>query len=157
MYFANHFRTRPVIDDRAYELGIISVFLAWSNTLLFLQRIPMYRLYVVMFLKVCLTIIRLLMVFSIIIGAFALTFFLLFTRQKSFYPLSISVLKVLVMMAGEFEFSTSITSKIGQKDSKQLMYVPYPTLSYAVFITFVFLVAVAFTNLLVCAYSDMFC
>ena len=142
-----------VVDSRLRQIGIIAVFLGWANTLLFLQRIPMFRLYIVMFLKVCLTIVKLLLVFSIIIGAFAITFYLLFARQRSFFPLTVSVLKVLVMMTGEFEFSEAITSKVGKKDPKQLMYVPYPALSYVIFVIFVFLVAVAFTNLLVCISS----
>ena len=150
LYFVIKSSASTVVDSKLRQFGITSVFLGWANTLLFLQRIPMFRLYIVMFLKVCLTIVKLLLVFSIIIGAFSITFYLLFARQKSFFPLPVSVLKVLVMMTGEFEFDEAITSKVGKKDPKSMMYVPYPALSYAVFIIFVFLVAVAFTNLLVC-------
>ena len=156
LYFIIQFNLHPRINATLYELGIVCVFLGWSNTLLFLQRIPLYRLYIVMFLKVCFTIVKLLVVFGIIIQAFAMTFYLLFIRQKSFRTLYISVPKVLVMMTGEFNFDESITSKLGEKDATKQLYVPYPTLSYLIFIIFVFLVAVAFTNLLVSLQTHLF-
>lgn len=132
------------------ELGVIVIFLGWSNCLLYLQRVPMFRLYIVMFLKVAFTIVKLLFVFSIIILAFALTFYLLFIRQTSFRNPLASLTKVLVMMTGEFDYETAISTNLGAKDSKtNFPLVPFPTMSYCIFVIFVFFVAVAFTNLLV--------
>ena len=132
------------------ELGVIVIFLGWSNFLLYLQRVPMYRLYIVMFLKVAVTIVKLLFVFLVIILAFGLTFYLLFLRQTSFRNPLASLTKVLIMMTGEFDFESAISTNLHSRDSKtNFPLVPFPTMSYCIFIIFVFFVAVAFTNLLV--------
>ena len=149
MYYIVNFNFKENLDSSLYKSGVLCVFLGWSNLLLFLQRIPMYRLYIVMFLTVCFTILKLLVVFGIIILSFALTFYLLFIGQKAFRSPQSSLTKVLIMMTGEFEFEDSLTTKLGKKNTNMFSYVPYPNLSYVVFIVFVFLVAVAFTNLLV--------
>ncbi|XP_065057314.1 transient receptor potential cation channel subfamily A member 1-like [Rhopilema esculentum] len=149
LYFVIKFIFNPTVTENLYETGIICIFLGWGNTLLFLQRIPLFRLYIVMFVTVCITILKLLVVFGLIILSFTLSFYLLFIRQKAFHSPLISVSKVLVMVTGEFEFEDAISSRLGTKDGSNILYVPYPTLSYVIFICFVFLVAVAFTNLLV--------
>lgn len=150
IYYIITFFEVHVVTRGLSEIGIICMFLAWINLLLFLQRIAMFRLYIVMFLRVSFTIIKLLFVFSVVILAFALTFYVLFIRQTAYRSPLASIAKVLVMMTGEFDFEGTIPAQLGVRDSKTgFPYVPFPTLSYIVFVIFVFMVAVAFTNLLV--------
>ena len=131
-------------------MGVICMFLGWTNLLLYLQRIGIFRLYIVMFLRVSFTIVKLLFVFGIVIMAFSLTFYLVFIRQTAYRNLWASIVKVLVMITGEFDFDNTISANLNTKDSKTgFPYVPFPKLSYSVFTIFVFLGAVAFTNLLV--------
>ena len=153
LYYIAIFFAISVVNRQLSEIGVICIFLGWTNLLLYLQRVSMFRLYIVMFIKVSVTIIRLLVVFGIIILAFAFTFYLLFIRQTTYRSPLASTAKVLVMMTGEFDFDDAISSKLGQREPKtKFPYVPYPILSYVIFVIFVFLVAVAFTNLLVCAF-----
>jgi len=150
LYYILVFFTATVATRGLSEIGVMCMFLGWTNALLYLQRIALFRLYIVMFLRVSITIVKLLLVFGIVILAFALTFYLLFIRQTSFRsPLS-SIARVLVMITGEFDYENTISTNLGVKDSKTgFPFVPFPTLSYNVFIIFIFLGAVAFTNLLV--------
>ena len=148
-YIAMFFRL-PVVTRGLSEIGVICMFLGWTNVLLYLQRVGLFRLYIVMFLRVSFTIIKLLFVFSIVILAFSLTFYLMFIRQVAFRNPLASIVKVLVMLTGEFDFDDTLSSNLGARDPKTgFPYVPFPSLSYVVFIIFVFLGAVAFTNLLV--------
>ena len=150
IFYLVSFFNLPVVTRGLSEVGVMCLFLGWTNMLLYLQRVGIFRLYIVMFLRVSFTIVKLLFVFGIIILAFALTFFLLFIRQTAYRNPLASAAKVLVMMTGEFDFEDAISSNLGKHDEKTgFPYVPFPTLSYVVFVIFVFLVAVAFTNLLV--------
>ena len=150
LYYIIVFFTATVATRGLSEIGVMCMFLGWTNALLYLQRIALFRLYIVMFLRVSMTIVKLLLVFGIVILAFALTFHLLFIRQTSFRTLLASVARVLVMITGEFDYENTISTNLGVKDTKTgFPFVPFPTLSYNVFIIFIFLGAVAFTNLLV--------
>ena len=149
-YYTVTFFEASVANRGLSEIGVICMFLGWTNILLYLQRIESFRLYIVMFLRVSFTIIKLLLIFSIVILAFSLTFYLVFIRQTSYRSPMASIVKVLVMLTGEFDFETTISSSLGVKDSKTgFPYVPFPNLSYSLFTIFVFLGAVSFTNLLV--------
>ena len=142
------FKTR--LNRISYEVGCICTFLGWVNVMFFLQRVPMFRIVIVMFIQVCLTIVKVLLVFSTVILSFILTFYMLFMKQSSFSDLTRTTTKVLVMMTGEFEYDTIITGNLRGKDATtNFPLVPYPHLTYVVFIVFVFLVALAFSNLLV--------
>lgn len=58
----------------------IAVFLCWFNLLLLLQRFDQVGIYVVMFLEILQTLIKVLMVFSILIIAFGLAFYILLSK-----------------------------------------------------------------------------
>ena len=144
------FFTLSVPTRELSQIGVICMFLGWANTLLYLQRIKSCRLYIVMYLKVSFTIVKLLFIFGIVILGFSFTFYLLFIRQTSYINPFASTVKVLVMLTGEFDFEDTISSSLEKTDSSTgFLYVPFPVLSYVLFAIFVFLGAVAFTNLLV--------
>ena len=150
LYYMKLFFTLSVVSQEQSQIGVICMFLGWVNTLLYLQRIKSCRLYIVMYLKVSFTIVKLLFIFGIIILAFSFTFYLLFIRQISYINPFASTVKVLVMLTGEFDFEDTISSSLEKTDSSTgFLYVPFPVLSYVLFAIFVFLGAVAFTNLLV--------
>ena len=97
----------------------------------------MYGIYVTMFIKVCCTVIKLLVLFGVIFLAFILVFYLLQINVDGFKTTVDIIIKVMVMMTGEFEYSEWLV-KVSNKE-----------LLCIVFLLFVLLVAVAFTNLLV--------
>lgn len=79
----------PIFWSTMYELQFscasLTVFLSWFNLLLLLQRFDQVGIYVVMFLEILQTLIKVLMVFSILIIAFGLAFYILLSRVKMFF------------------------------------------------------------------------
>lgn len=63
-----------------HSAASITVFLSWFELLLLLQRFDQVGIYVVMFLEILQTLIKVLMVFSILIIAFGLSFFVLLSN-----------------------------------------------------------------------------
>ena len=61
-----------------WQLGIIAVFLAWINLVIFFSKFPLTGVYVLMFTTICQTFIRILFFSLLLVTAFALTFFLTF-------------------------------------------------------------------------------
>jgi transient receptor potential cation channel subfamily A protein 1 len=64
-----------------WQCGAIAVFLAWFNLLLYLQRFDISGIYVVMFLEILKTLLQVIIVFSILIIAFGLAFYLLLAGE----------------------------------------------------------------------------
>lgn len=93
-----------------FSAASIAVFLAWLNLLLYLQRFDQVGIYVVMFLEILQTLIKVLFIFSILIIAFGLAFFILLSEiQKqnhysSFTTVPMSLFRTFSMMLGEIDF-----------------------------------------------------
>ena len=77
-----------------WNAGAISVLLTWINLLLFLTRFPYFGLYVVMFVEVFATVLRVLIVFGVFIVAFALSFHSLLRELPTFKTVERSLMKV---------------------------------------------------------------
>lgn len=73
-----------LIGDKMYDIqyscASLTVFLSWFNLLLLLQRFDQVGIYVVMFLEILQTLLKVLMVFSILIIAFGLAFYILLSK-----------------------------------------------------------------------------
>lgn len=85
LYISGSIMVAPVmnggrIGDLHYSAASVTVFLSWFNLLLFLQRFDQVGLYVVMFLEILQTLIKVLTVFSILIIAFGMSFFILMSK-----------------------------------------------------------------------------
>lgn len=72
------------ITDKHISAASMTVFLSWFNLLLFLQRFDQVGIYVVMFLEILQTLIKVLLVFSILIIAFGFAFYILLSNVRSF-------------------------------------------------------------------------
>lgn len=74
----------PIFGEKLYDVQFscasLTVFLSWFNLLLLLQRFDQVGIYVVMFLEILQTLLKVLMVFSILIIAFGLAFYILLSR-----------------------------------------------------------------------------
>ena len=66
-----------------WSLGAVSVFLAWLNLVLFIQKFPQLGIYVVMFTHVLYTFVQFFIVFFLFIVAFALAFYTVLQDQVS--------------------------------------------------------------------------
>lgn len=97
--------------DYLFSAASLTVFLSWFNLLLYLQRFDQIGIYVVMFLEILQTLIKVLMVFSILIIAFGLAFFILLSKvpepqpnHLSFTTIPMSLMRTFSMMLGEMDF-----------------------------------------------------
>lgn len=97
--------------DVLFSAASLTVFLSWFNLLLYLQRFDQVGIYVVMFLEILQTLIKVLLVFSILIIAFGLAFFILLSRvtdqqpnHLSFTSIPMSLIRTFSMMLGEMDF-----------------------------------------------------
>uniref|UniRef100_A0A1A9V4K4 Transient receptor potential cation channel subfamily A member 1 n=1 Tax=Glossina austeni TaxID=7395 RepID=A0A1A9V4K4_GLOAU len=104
-------KTDGAITNVHYSAASISVFLSWFRLLLFLQRFDQVGIYVVMFLEILKTLIKVLLVFSILIIAFGLAFYILLSKiidpqpnHLSFSNIPMSLLRTFSMMLGELDF-----------------------------------------------------
>lgn len=116
LYIAAIIMVSPVLlngrkCDILFSAASLTVFLSWFNLLLYLQRFDQVGIYVVMFLEILQTLIKVLIVFSILIIAFGLAFFILLSKvQKpqpnhlSFTTIPMSLMRTFSMMLGEMDF-----------------------------------------------------
>lgn len=100
-----------LICDYLYSAASMTVFLSWFNLLLHLQRFDQIGIYVVMFLEILQTLIKVLILFSILIIAFGLAFFILLSNVEtpqanhlSFSTIPMSLMRTFSMMLGEMDF-----------------------------------------------------
>ena len=61
-----------------WQIGIVAVFLAWINLMIFFSKFPLTGVYVLMFTTICYTFLKILVLSLLLVIAFALTFFLIF-------------------------------------------------------------------------------
>ena len=61
-----------------WQIGIVAVFLAWINLMIFVSKFPLTGIYVLMFTTICYTFLKILVLSLLLVIGFALTFFLVF-------------------------------------------------------------------------------
>ena len=142
--------SQGLTGNNKFNFGITSLFLGWINALLYLKRVSICKLYVVMFFNVCLTLLRVILIFGVVFLAFALTFHQLFIKQSTFQSILKSVVKIAVMVSGELDYENFLTANIGKRDPTSMYgLIPFPTVSYVIVVCFVFFMVIALMNLLV--------
>jgi len=65
-----------------WELGIMAVFLAWIDLVLFVQKFPVFGIYIVMFLKICKTFLWTVVLTTLLIISFGLAFYMAFYEPQ---------------------------------------------------------------------------
>ncbi|XP_035912311.1 transient receptor potential cation channel subfamily A member 1 isoform X5 [Anopheles stephensi] len=133
-----------------YSAASITVFLSWFNLLLFLQRFDQIGIYVVMFLEILQTLIKVLIVFSILIIAFGLAFYILLSKVSepqvnhlSFSSIPMSLLRTFSMMLGEMDFVGTYVQPYHVGD------LPFPFPSFVILCLFMILMPILLMNLLI--------
>ncbi|CAL8070273.1 unnamed protein product [Orchesella dallaii] len=96
----------PGLNTYTDPSASLATFFSWFYLLLFLQRFDVVGIYVVMFLEILHTLLRVLMIFSILIVAFGLAFYILLSdgQHKAFTAIPIALLRTFSMMLGEVDF-----------------------------------------------------
>ncbi|XP_045160098.2 transient receptor potential cation channel subfamily A member 1-like isoform X2 [Mercenaria mercenaria] len=130
-----------------WEAGAIAVFLAWFNCLLYLQRFDFFGIYVVMFLEILKTLVQVLLVFSILLIAFSMAFFMLLHKESNhaFSSPGLSLLRTSMMMF-ELDFMASFSDPYTDDDTKSLY---FGGATIFLLVIFVLLMPILLMNLLI--------
>ncbi|XP_058063654.1 transient receptor potential channel pyrexia-like [Anopheles bellator] len=131
-----------------HHVAAVVIFLAWLELMMLVGRFPIFGLYVQMFTTVAVNFSKFLMAYCCLLVAFGLSFCVLFPNHIAFKEIPRSLLKTIVMMAGELEFEDIFYG--------ENLKIEYPATAHGMFLAFVLLVTVILTNLLVgLAVSDI--
>ncbi|XP_067108613.1 transient receptor potential cation channel subfamily A member 1-like [Osmerus mordax] len=130
-------------DTWHWQAGALAVLISWLNFLFYLQRFERFGIYVVMFREISKTLLSIILLFSCLMLAFALSFYALMIDQNQVNKLQLSVMNTFVMMVGEFNYQENILKPYLAD------HLPFPYLTFAIFIWFVLLVPILLMNLLI--------
>uniref|UniRef100_A0A182PFC5 Ion transport domain-containing protein n=1 Tax=Anopheles epiroticus TaxID=199890 RepID=A0A182PFC5_9DIPT len=131
-----------------HHVAAVVIFLAWLELMMLVGRFPIFGLYVQMFTTVAVNFSKFLMAYCCLLVAFGLSFCVLFPNYIAFKEIPRSLLKTIIMMAGELEFEDIFYG--------ENLKIEYPATAHGMFLAFVLLVTVILTNLLVgLAVSDI--
>ena len=114
---------------------------------LFLWKVPFFGIYVVMFIDVSYTFMKVSVVVLLFIFAFSLGFFVLLSNQQYFSNLMFAIIKTLIMTSGEMEYDNLFFDN--QHNYENLITVPYMNTTKALFVLFVITMPIIIMNLLV--------
>ena len=137
-----------------WQTSAVTITLAWLNLLFYMRLNSGVGKYVILFHDVCLTFLAVSSVFSILLLAFAFGFHILLSNQRKFEGSHDSMLKTMIMMAGEIEYGEIFFKELPPKDfsngwDQGSRTVPFPTVTYAMFVIFFFMVSIVALNVLV--------
>ncbi|XP_075235230.1 transient receptor potential cation channel subfamily A member 1-like [Lycorma delicatula] len=125
-----------------HQISAIAILLSWAELVLLIGRHPALSTNIEMLKTVSWNFLKFLAWYSILIIAFALSFYTLFCDSEStddeenyFVDPAMSVFKTVVMLTGEF-------------DAGSIPFVAHPGTSHILFVLFVFLIAIVLFNLL---------
>ncbi|XP_025200863.1 transient receptor potential cation channel subfamily A member 1 isoform X3 [Melanaphis sacchari] len=158
LYFSAIAMIAPILTNCLLEYQIsfasITVFLSWFTLLLNLQRFDQVGIYVVMFLEILQTLIKVLLLFSILIAAFGLAFYILLSRGNhlSFSTIPMSLLRTFAMMLGEIDLLGTYIQPLYAEDKEengQARTIPYPVPVFLMLGVFMVLMPILLMNLLI--------
>lgn len=132
--------TLPDEQDHQWAVGIIALLMAFFAMLLQLQLLFCSGIYVTMLLEVLKSVFKVIVVFSLLIAAYGLIFYLLLGDELSYTSPYMSVLKVFDMMAGGVEFNHYFVENLELR---------MPDLARFICFTFILVMSISLMNLLI--------
>ena len=123
--------------DAIYQQSLCAwlVLFSWIEFVLLLGRHPYLSIYITMFTTVAYNFLKFIIMFSFMIVAFSISFYLVFQVQENFTTYYQSLLKTIAMTTGEIEYTDLPLSD-------------FPVSSHLLFVVFVFLIVLVLMNLL---------
>lgn len=122
------------------QISAVVILLSWGELILLVGRHPALATHLEMFKRVTKNFLKFLVWYSILIIAFALSFYMLFRNDadndNKFNDPSSATFKTIVMLTGEFDTFGSLPFSL------------HPFVSHALFLLFIFLIAIVLVNLL---------
>jgi transient receptor potential cation channel subfamily A protein 1 len=137
-----------------WQTNAITITLAWLNLVFYIRLVHGIGQYIMIFEDVLKTFMTVLTVILILVFGFAFGFHMLLSHQDQFETPWDAMLKTLVMMSGELDYGDFFFKDIqpqGWGDQFDLghMSVPFPVLTYTMFVVFFLLVSLVALNVLV--------
>ena len=128
----------PVTDSELRQLGAATVVLGWLHLTNILGRSPGLGIYVLMVQRVARDVVIFLLIYSLVLLAFALGFHLLLENPAHRTPLA-SFLATLAMMYGELDFATNFSDDV----------IVHHGVTEVLFVLFLLFVGIIIMNLLI--------
>ncbi|KAK8753764.1 hypothetical protein OTU49_001472 [Cherax quadricarinatus] len=125
----------PMGDKPLQSLSAWLVLFSWIEFILLLGRHPYLAVYITMFTTVTYNFLKFIIMFSFMIIAFSISFYLVFQVDDNFMTYHQSLLKTIAMTTGEIEYT-------------ELPLSTFPISSHLLFVLFVFLIVLVLMNLL---------
>nr|CAB3267273.1 transient receptor potential cation channel subfamily A member 1 homolog [Phallusia mammillata] len=144
-----------VRENWQWQIGAVSIFLSWMVLIMFIQNVPTFGIYVLMFTEVLQTFTKFFFVFVLFILGFAFSFHCLLQNQYAFREWWNAVIKTLLMMMGEFGFEGIFVAEVtaietgANNHTITVSAVNYRAVSYILFVCFVIVMSIIIMNLLV--------
>lgn len=134
-----------VCNSFQWQAGSVAIFMAWFNLLLHLQRFEHFGIYVVMFLEILQTLVRVIMVFVVLILAFGFSFYISLHEgnSPSFSTPGLSIMTSAVMMLGSIDYQQVWV------DADYKGTLPNKTLNYMFLAFFILIMPILLINLLI--------
>ncbi|XP_020801629.1 transient receptor potential channel pyrexia isoform X1 [Drosophila serrata] len=130
-----------------HHVAAVVILLVWLELMMLVGRFPIFGVYVQMFTKVAVNFGKFLLAYICLLVAFGLSFAVLFNDYPAFENITWTFLKSITMMSGELEFEDIFYGDYAVK---------FPVTAHIIFLSFVLLVTVILTNLMVgLAVSDI--
>ncbi|KAF4527274.1 hypothetical protein B566_EDAN006995 [Ephemera danica] len=132
------------------HLGPFAVLFGWTNLMMMVGQLPLFRSYVSMYTCVLREFAKLLLAYFCLLIGFAISFCVIFREAKEFSNPLIALVKVFVMMTGELEFNDLLLGKNHVNttaESHEEKYLSFTT--PIIFVACLLLLTVALMNLLV--------
>jgi hypothetical protein len=132
-------------DSIEQALGAIALFLGWIEMTMLIGRFPSIGIYTYMSTQVIQQLLTFFSVYFTTLVAFALCFNILLPRSKAFENPASSLVKVLVMMIGEFDYNESFTwDAVSESGSLYSNFI-----TQIIFILLILLVSIIIANLVI--------
>ncbi|CAL4137209.1 unnamed protein product [Meganyctiphanes norvegica] len=125
----------PISPYTKQSISAWLILFSWTEFVLLLGCHPLLAVYITMFTKVAYNFLKFILMFSFMIFAFSLSFYLIFQVNEQFMTYHQSLLRTFVMSTGELEYTDLPLST-------------FPVSSHIIFILFVFLIVLVLMNLL---------
>uniref|UniRef100_A0A8C8MDB7 Ion transport domain-containing protein n=1 Tax=Oncorhynchus tshawytscha TaxID=74940 RepID=A0A8C8MDB7_ONCTS len=139
IYFFKLCIKETIIKEMDTNLPLL-ILLSWINFLLYFQRFERVGIYVVMFLEIAKTLLSIIVLFFFLLLAFALAFYNVVDSGSS---MLLAIMHVFVMMVGELNYQENILKPFLNG------ILPFPSLTYAIFVMFTFAVPILLMNLMI--------
>ena len=135
-------------------VSAIAITLAWINLLIYMRLLYGVGKFVILFTDVVATFFAVSYVFIILLMAFSLGFHTLLSHRENFESSRDALLKTMIMMSGEIEYGDIFFKEKPPKGwgddwDKGHETVPFPFLTYSLFVVFFFMLAIVALNVLV--------